>query len=96
MVKASGNAPQRLIIGISGASGVIYGVRALELLRKMDKSIKPEKVRLLPHRIAQQPDILERMKAEGKTFGSVGGLAGPSAGREMAVRETSQAVGRRP
>jgi flavin prenyltransferase len=25
--------PQRLIVGISGASGVIYGVRALELLR---------------------------------------------------------------
>jgi len=27
--------PQRLIVGISGASGVIYGVRALELLRRM-------------------------------------------------------------
>ncbi len=27
---------QRLIIGISGASGVIYGVRALQLLRKAD------------------------------------------------------------
>lgn len=26
-------APQRLIVGISGASGIIYGVRALELLR---------------------------------------------------------------
>jgi len=29
-------APQRLIIGISGASGVIYGIRALELLRDTD------------------------------------------------------------
>ena len=29
-------ATQRLIIGISGASGVIYGIRALELLRDMD------------------------------------------------------------
>ena len=28
--------PQRLIIGISGASGVIYGIRALELLRDTD------------------------------------------------------------
>ena len=28
--------PQRLIVGISGASGVIYGVRALEVLRGMD------------------------------------------------------------
>jgi len=26
--------PQRLIIGIAGASGVIYGIRALEILRK--------------------------------------------------------------
>ena len=29
-------ATQRLIIGISGASGVIYGIRALELLRDTD------------------------------------------------------------
>jgi 4-hydroxy-3-polyprenylbenzoate decarboxylase len=36
MVKSSSNAPQRLILGISGASGVIYGVRALEVLRGMD------------------------------------------------------------
>jgi 4-hydroxy-3-polyprenylbenzoate decarboxylase len=26
--------PQRIIVGISGASGVIYGIRALELLKK--------------------------------------------------------------
>ena len=25
--------PRRLVIGISGASGVIYGIRALELLQ---------------------------------------------------------------
>jgi 4-hydroxy-3-polyprenylbenzoate decarboxylase len=36
MAKAGSTATQRLIIGISGASGVIYGVRALELLRAMD------------------------------------------------------------
>jgi 4-hydroxy-3-polyprenylbenzoate decarboxylase len=28
-------APQRLIVGISGASGVIYGVRALETLKRL-------------------------------------------------------------
>lgn len=36
MVQSSSDAPQRLILGISGASGVIYGVRALEVLRSMD------------------------------------------------------------
>ena len=30
------NAPQRLIVGISGASGVTYGVRLLKLLRETD------------------------------------------------------------
>jgi len=30
------HAPRRLIIGISGASGTIYGIRMLEMLRKMD------------------------------------------------------------
>jgi len=28
--------PRRLVIGISGASGTIYGIRMLELLKKMD------------------------------------------------------------
>ena len=28
--------PQRLIVGISGASGVVYGIRLLELLRETD------------------------------------------------------------
>ena len=36
MAKSNSNAPQRLIIGICGASGVIYGVRAVEILRGMD------------------------------------------------------------
>jgi 4-hydroxy-3-polyprenylbenzoate decarboxylase len=36
MVEGGAANPQRLIVGISGASGVIYGVRALEVLRSMD------------------------------------------------------------
>ncbi len=31
----AGNAPLRLIVGISGASGVIYGVRVLDALREL-------------------------------------------------------------
>jgi 4-hydroxy-3-polyprenylbenzoate decarboxylase len=31
-----GRAPRRIILGISGASGVIYGIRTLEFLSKMD------------------------------------------------------------
>jgi 4-hydroxy-3-polyprenylbenzoate decarboxylase len=33
---------QRLVIGISGASGVIYGVRLLELLRNLPDETRPE------------------------------------------------------
>jgi 4-hydroxy-3-polyprenylbenzoate decarboxylase len=36
MTESNPASPSRLIIGISGASGVIYGVRALEILRGMD------------------------------------------------------------
>ena len=28
--------PRRLVIGISGASGAIYGIRMLEMLKKTD------------------------------------------------------------
>ncbi|MBN2305993.1 MAG: aromatic acid decarboxylase, partial [Anaerolineae bacterium] len=32
----SDSAPHRLIVGISGASGVIYGIRLLDVLRQTD------------------------------------------------------------
>jgi 4-hydroxy-3-polyprenylbenzoate decarboxylase len=35
-IRTGAHEPRRLVIGISGASGVIYGVRALELLLPMD------------------------------------------------------------
>jgi flavin prenyltransferase len=36
MTKKKTEAPRRLVVGISGASAVIYGVRMLELLRETD------------------------------------------------------------
>ena len=30
------NEPRRLIVGISGATGIVYGVRLLEVLRQTD------------------------------------------------------------
>jgi len=35
-IRTGAHEPRRLVIGISGASGIIYGVRALELLLPMD------------------------------------------------------------
>lgn len=35
-VKSSGQQPKRLIVGISGASGAVYGIRLLELLKDTD------------------------------------------------------------
>lgn len=32
----SDNAPKRLVVGISGASGIVYGIRMLEVLSKTD------------------------------------------------------------
>ena len=36
MVDQSSDTPRRLIIGISGASGIVYGVRMLQMLRDTD------------------------------------------------------------
>ena len=33
---------KRLIVGISGASGIIYGIRLLEFLKSMDDELRPE------------------------------------------------------
>ncbi len=34
-MKSQGNSPERLIIGISGASGIVYGIEALKQLRAL-------------------------------------------------------------
>lgn len=36
MIENKTHLPRRLVLGISGASGVIYGIRALELLQKLE------------------------------------------------------------
>jgi 4-hydroxy-3-polyprenylbenzoate decarboxylase len=36
MVQPKASAPPRMVIGISGASGAVYGVRLLQLLRRLD------------------------------------------------------------
>ena len=38
----SNTAKKRLIIGISGASGTIYGIRLLDLIRNMPDNSRPE------------------------------------------------------
>ena len=38
----SDTAKRRLIIGISGASGIIYGIRLLDLIRNMPDEFRPE------------------------------------------------------
>ena len=38
----SDTAKRRLIIGISGASGIIYGIRLLDLVRNMPDEFRPE------------------------------------------------------
>lgn len=37
--KAAARPPRRLIVGLSGASGIIYGVRLLEVLRETDLEV---------------------------------------------------------
>jgi hypothetical protein len=54
--------------GMRATYDKIYPRALAKILQKYDKSVKPERVKLLPHKIAQQTDILQRMQAEGKTF----------------------------
>lgn len=58
--------PKRLIIGISGASGVIYGIRMLETLRKQHQEIETHLVLTKPgeRTIAEETDYpVEAVKA---------------------------------
>ena len=70
--------PQRLIIGISGASGVIYGARMLELLRPL-----PIETHLVMSRSAEVTLALETalkpadLRARADVVHAVGDLAAP-------------------
>ena len=60
------SARKRLIIGITGASGVIYGVRALEMLRGMPDFethliISPSAIRTLVEETDYTPDAVRAM-----------------------------------
>jgi len=57
--------PKRLIVGITGATGVIYGVRALELLRQADVEthvvMSSWAVRTMQHETSYTADDIKRL-----------------------------------
>ncbi len=61
--------PQRLIVGISGATGAIFGVRLLQMLQKTDVEthllVSPWGARTLVH---ETPYTLEQVQAMATTF----------------------------
>src|SRR5213082_3360989 len=76
--RGPGPPPQRLIVGISGASGVIYGARLLELLRPL-----PVESHLVMSRSAEVTLALETglkpadLRARADVVHAVGDLAAP-------------------
>src|SRR3984957_7150186 len=73
--------PSRLVIGISGASGVIYGVRLLQALKNLPVETHLVMTRTAEVTLAHEPAIKE---AEGRrladTAYTIGGLAGAVSG----------------
>jgi flavin prenyltransferase len=63
---AAGAAPKRLIVGISGASGVIYGVRALEALSELNVE---------SHLVVSKTAALTLKLETGQEAGALNGLA---------------------
>ena len=61
------SSPQRLIVAITGATGVVYGVRLLEMLRETDVEahlvISPWGRRTLLHETAYTVDQVQRLAA---------------------------------
>ena len=73
-----GDPPRRLIVGISGASGIIYGARLLELLRPL-----PVETHLVMSRSAEVTLCLETalkpadLRARADVVHAIGNLAAP-------------------
>lgn len=61
----SDKAAKRLVVGITGATGVIYGVRLLEVLRELDVEthlvMSQWATRTLLHETTYQPDDVKRL-----------------------------------
>ena len=70
--------PQRLIIGISGASGVIYGARLLELLRPLPVETHLVISRAAEVTLAVETDLkLAAVRAQADVVHAIGDVAAP-------------------
>ena len=72
--------PNRLIIGMSGASGVIYGVRLLEALRALAIETHLVVTRAANLTLAHETDLaLEQVRALASVYHPIGALDAPIA-----------------
>ena len=71
--------PPRLIVGISGASGVIYGIRALELLRRTGIEthlvVSPAAELTMTYETDVKPKSVRELATVFHPFGDIGAAA---------------------
>jgi 4-hydroxy-3-polyprenylbenzoate decarboxylase len=68
-------APRRLIVGISGASGVVYGVRMLELLRQTDIETHLVMSRSAEMTLAYETDVtVKEVRALASVYHPIGDI----------------------
>jgi flavin prenyltransferase len=74
----TGRAPPRLIVGISGASGAIYGARLLELLQPLPVTTHLVISRAAEVTLARETDLkLAQLRARADVVHAVGDMAAP-------------------